>query len=163
MRIRVPALCFISLFAVSCAQGGVSPASPSAPTAPSASAAAGPSAGYDATGRWHFVQTSPNPNLVDTWDADVTQDSRTGNLIVHDEEGNPVTLERLSQGSGAIITYRLDLVSVEGTVSCDRLDIMGTARLDTSTDTLTLPIRLKTLQGCGNERAGAVIVATKLS
>jgi hypothetical protein len=161
MSIRVVALCFISLFAVSCAQGGASPTSPSALTAPAA-AAVGPSAGYSATGRWHFVQTSANPNLNDTWDADVLQDPTTGNLTVHDDEGNPVTLERLSQGTGTIITYRIDFTSVEGSGPCDLLGIKGTARLDTTTNTLTLPIRLKQL-GCENERAGAVVVATKLS
>jgi len=160
MSIRVAALCFISLFAVSCAQGGASPTSPSALTAPAA--AAGPSAGYDATGRWRFVQTSANPNLNDTWDADVLQDPTTGNLTVHDDDGNPVTLERLSQGTGVIITYRIAFISVEGSGPCDLLRIQGTARLDTTTNTMTLPIRLKQL-GCENERAGAVVVATKLS
>src|SRR5262245_21726736 len=178
MSIRVAALCFISLFAVSCAQGGASPTSPSALTAPAAAAgpsagydatgrwpaaaAAGPSAGYDATGRWRFVQTSANPNLNDTWDADVLQDPTTGNLTVHDDDGHPVTLERLSQGTGVIITYRIAFISVEGSGPCDLLRIQGTARLDTTTNTMTLPIRLKQL-GCENERAGAVVVATKLS
>lgn len=157
--IRVAALCFTVVFAVSCAQGGASVTSPSALSAPAAGAA-GPSAEYDASGRWHFVQTSPNPNLEDTWDGDVIQDPITGNLTVQDPEGNEVVLERLSKGGGAIITYRAAGVSDEGGL-CD-LRIMGTARLDTTTNTITLPIRFKEL-GCENERAGALVIGTKLS
>ena len=165
----------ITVFAVSCAQsgasptspssltgaqGGASPASPSSLTGAPAAVAVGPSAGYDATGRWHFVQTSANPNLNDTFDADVIQDPTTGDLSLSDETGNPVILERLSQGAGAIITYRFALIDDEGG-ACD-LRIQGTARLDTSTNTITLPIRLKEL-GCENGRAGAVVIGTKLS
>ena len=136
--------------------------SPSA-VGPSATAA-GPSAGYDATGRWHFVQTSPNPNLNDTFDADVIQDPTTGDLTVHIHQANgdeeTGTLERLSKGGGAIITYRFADISDEGGL-CD-IGVMGTARLDTSTNTITIPFRLKEL-GCENERAGAVMIGTKVS
>jgi hypothetical protein len=152
-------LLFITVFAVGCAQSGAgAPSSPSS-VGPS-SAAVGPSAGYDATGRWHFVQTSSNPNLQDTFDADVHQDANGNLVLLLADDGNPV-LERLSEGTGAIITYRLARTEPE---DCP-LRVQGTARLDTRTNTITMPFRLKELGGggCGNERAGAVVTGTKIS
>jgi hypothetical protein len=158
-------LLFITVFAVGCAQSGAgAPSSPSS-VGPS-SAAVGPSAGYDATGMWHFVQTSSNPNLVDTWDQRVVQDPVTGNLTVYSPDNEEIILERLSEGNGAVIVYSFGpFTSVEGSDPCDILRVKGTARLDTTTNTITLPIRLKQLgdTSCSNGRAGAVITGTKLS
>ena len=162
-RMRLASTCFIvsvlAVFAVSCAQPGA-PTTPSSLMGAPAANALGPSAGYNATGKWHFVQTSSNPNLEDTFDADVTQDLVTGNLSLLDDDGQLVILERLSQGAGAIITYRIALISDEGG-ACD-LRIQGTARLNTATDTITIPIRLKEL-GCENGRAGALVTGTKVN
>jgi hypothetical protein len=109
-----------------------------------------------------FVTTSANGNLDGTFDSDVHQDATTGNLSLLDEDGVPVTLERLSEGTGAVITYRLSISDDhEAGSDCD-IRVKGTARLDTRTNTMTMPFRLKQL-GCENLRAGAVITGTKLS
>ena len=157
---------------VGCAQSGTGvPASPTAPSslsvgssaaAPSSlsvgpsAAALGPGASYNASGWWRFVTTDVHGNVESTFDTNVTQDGN-GNLSFTDEDGAPITLERL--GTGVIITYRLSLISDEGG-DCD-VRVKGTARLDTRTHTMTVPIRLKEL-GCSNERLGLVVTGTKL-
>lgn len=149
---------FLIAVTVGCAQPGTGvPApltSPSSLSVPSA-AAVGPSASYDATGCWRFVEEGESPFV-----RYVSQDSSTGNLSFLDEDFSPIILERLSQGTGAIITYRISLIGDEGG-ECD-IRIKGTVVLDTTTNTLTGRVRLKEL-GCSNGRLGAVITATKIS
>jgi hypothetical protein len=154
----------ITVFAVGCAQSGASPTSPSALAAPAA-AAVSPGADYNATGRWHFEGTSDNPGLQGPpFDTDVTQDPVTGNLSFYTDEDELIVLERLSAGAGAVITYRIGpVVSVEGSGPCDLVRVMATGRLDTLTNTLTLPIRLKQVTGCDNLRAEVVMTGTKLN
>ena len=159
MSTRAAALLFaaITIFTVSCAQPGTAlPSSPSSVSAPSA-AAAGPGAAYNATGTWRFVSTDSNGESEDPFDSYVSQDG-DGNLHFLDEDGNPITLERL--GTGVIITYRLATIGNEGG-DCD-IRIKGTARLDTTTNTLTANVRLKEL-GCENGRLGAVVTGTMLN
>jgi hypothetical protein len=156
--------------AVGCAQPGVSdlalPTSPSTVSvAPSRSlqsseiATLGPGASYDASGMWHFVDADVHGNDEETFDTIVSQDGN-GDLSFVDPEGTPVTLERL--GTGVIITYRVSLIGSEGGEGDCDIRIQGTARLDTRTNTMTAPIRLKEL-GCSNGRLGRVVTATKLN
>jgi hypothetical protein len=146
---------------VGCAESGTGvPASLTAPSSlsvgPSA-AAIGPGAGYDATGMWRFVTTFPGePDEI--FDAQVTQ-APNGDFTFEENDG-PVTLERLSQGDGKVITYRLFGSGPESGTDCD-VRAQGTARLDTTTNTLTANVRLKEL-GCDNQRVGFVVTATKL-
>jgi hypothetical protein len=150
----------ITVFAVSCAQpGGGAPAAPSALSGGPSATAVGPSAGYDATGRWLVANTDAQGNVEETFERDITQDSN-GNLHLLDEDGQPVTLERLSEGEGAIITYRLSFIGSEGG-NCD-IRVQGTVLLDTRTNTFTGHLRLKEL-GCENGRQGAGVIGTKLS
>lgn len=149
--------------AAGCAQSGAGvPASLTAPSSlvssPSATAA-GPSVGYDATGTWLFTNTDVHGNVDgDPFVTQVIQDPGTGNLSLTDEDGVPVTLERLSSGGGTIITYRLSSIGHED--NCD-ISIKGTARLDTTTNTVTMPIRLRGLTCSGAQ--GGVVIGTKLS
>jgi hypothetical protein len=106
---------------------------------------------------WRFVTADVHGNVDDTFDTNVSQDGN-GNLSFLDEDGVLTTLERLSEGAGAIITYRLAFISPES--GCD-IRIKATVRLDTRTNTMTGPIRLKAL--CSNERQGLVVTGTKLS
>lgn len=148
----------ITVFAVSCAQPGagygVLPTSPSSLSVGPSAAALGPGASYNASGMWRFVTADVHGNVDDTFDTNVSQDGN-GNLSFLDEDGFPITLERL--GTGVIITYRLSLTSEEE--GCDDVRVQGTARLDTRTNTMTLPIRLK---GC-SDTLGFVVTGTKLS
>ena len=151
----------IAVVAVSCAQpgpgDGVSPASPSALSGPSATAA-GPSAGYDASGTWCVVNTDAHGNPVDPpFEQLFSQDPDTGDLLFTDE-GQPVRAERLSNGQGKIITYQLSFIGNEGG-ECD-LRIKGTILLDTTTDTFTSAnLRLKSL--CSSDRLGVGVRGTK--
>ena len=138
-----------------CAQPDVVPTSPT--SAGSSATAVGPSAGYDATGRWHFV-TTVDGVVDEDFETDVTQHSN-GNLSFLNDEDELVTLERLSQGTGAIITYRVFSIGSEGG-DCD-LRVKGTVRLDTTTNTITATARLKEL-GCSNTRLGVFVTGTKL-
>ena len=148
----------IAVFAVSCAQsGGELPTSPSSRSVGPSATAVGPSASYDATGTWRFVTTLGND--TDTFTTDVTQ-LANGNLQFLDDDNQLITLERLSQGAGAVITYRLSNIGSDGG-DCD-LRSHGTVRLDTRTNTITARIRLKEL-GCSNERAGVFVTGTKLN
>lgn len=156
--LRLSGLLPIIVFAVSCAQPeGVLPTSPSSLSVAPSAAAVGPGASYNATGTWRFVTTDVHGNGAETFDTYVTQDGN-GNLSFLDEDGALVTLERL--GTGVIITYRLSNIGSEGG-ECD-IRIQGTPRLDTRTNTLTAPIRLKEL-GCSNGRLGAFVTGTKVS
>ena len=149
----------ISVLAVSCAQTGADgslPTSPSVASAGPSATALGPGATYDASGMWRFVTADRDGNVLETFDTAVSQDSN-GNLSFVDAEGAPVTLERL--GRGVIITYRLSVISNEDG-DCD-VRIQATVRLDTRSDTITAPLRLKSL--CSNERQGLHVTATKLS
>jgi hypothetical protein len=143
---------------VGCTQSGTgvpTMATPSSAAVPSA-VAVGPSANYSATGTWCFVEADEQP-----FQRLVTQDGN-GDLHFLDEDHLPVTLERLSQGAGAMITYRLAQISgPEGGGECD-IRVMGTVLLDTTTNTLTANVRLKEL-GCSNGRLGVVVTATKSS
>ena len=154
----------ITVFAVSCTQSGfgdgVGPTSPSSLSVAPSAAALGPGDSYNANGRWRFVIADVHGNVDETFDTDVKQDPTNGNLSFRDEDGFLITLERLSPGSGAIITYRLSFIGNEGE-DCD-IRIQGTARLDTRTNTLTIAVRLKEL-GCSNGRDGSVVTGTKLS
>lgn len=153
-------LFLITVVAVSCAQpgagDGVLPTSPSSVSAGPSAAALGPGASYDASGTWRFDTTDAHGNVEDTFVTEVSQDGN-GNLSFLDDDGAPVTLERL--GTGVIITYRLSLTGNEGG-DCD-IRIQGTARLDTRTNTITVKVRLKEL-GCSNGRQGLVVTGTKL-
>jgi len=157
--------------AVGCAQPGVSdvglPTSPSSlSTGPSASlvppsriATLGPGASYNASGTWHFVVADIDGTVNETFDTNVTQDAN-GNLSFLDEDGFPITLQRV--GTGVVIAYRLSFTAEgeEGT-ECD-IRFQGTGRLDTRTNTLTANVHLREL-GCSHERLGQVVTATKLS
>ena len=151
----------IAVVAVSCAQpgpgDGVSPASPSALSGPSATAA-GPSAGYDASGTWCVVNTDAHGNPVDPpFEQLFSQDPDTGDLLFTDE-GEPRRAERLSNGQGKILTYQLSFNGNEGG-ECD-LRIKGTILLDTTTDTFTSAnLRLKSL--CSSDRLGVGVRGTK--
>ena len=151
----------IAVVAVSCAQpgpgDGVSPASPSALSGPSATAA-GPSAGYDASGTWCVVNTDAHGNPVDPpFEQLFSQDPDTGDLLFTDE-GEPRRAERLSNGQGKIITYQLSFIGNEGG-ECD-LRIKGTILLDTTTDTFTSAnLRLKSL--CSSDKLGVGVIGTK--
>jgi hypothetical protein len=146
---------------VSCAQSGTGVPAPltalsSLSVGPSA-AAVGPGASYNATGDWRFVTAFPGqPDEI--FVAYVTQ-LPNGDLTFEEGDG-PVTLERLSQGGGNVITYRLFGSGPESGTDCD-VRALGTARLDTTTNTLTANVRLKEL-GCDNQRVGFVVTATKL-
>jgi hypothetical protein len=148
----------IAIFAVSCAQPGTAPTSPSS-VGPSATAA-GPSADYNASGTWSFVFTDVHGGFDGDFESEVHQDPVTGNLTFFDNDHFLVTLERLSNGEGAIITYRQADIET-GSRGCD-FRVMGTARLDTTTNTLTMPYRLKELE-CGNGRQGGLLIGTKIS
>ena len=146
---------------VGCAQSETgAPASLTAPSSlsvrPSA-AALGAGASYNASGMWRFVSTFPG-EPEETFDAQVTQ-LPNGDLTFTDEDG-PITLERLSQGDGKVITYRLANTGDQGGDCLVR--VKATALLDTTTNTLTANIRLKEL-GCENQRVGLVVTATRLS
>ena len=106
------------------------------------------------------MTTDVHGNLEETFDTNVSQDAN-GNLSFVDEDGNPITLERL--GTGVIITYRQSsIVPPEGGGDCD-VRIQGTARLDTRTNTLVGNIFLREL-GCSHQHLGPVFVTgTKLS
>jgi hypothetical protein len=153
-------LLLITVFGVSCAQpgagDGVLPTSPSSLSAGPSATAAGPGASYNASGMWRFVTADADGNVDEIFDTNVTQDVN-GNLSFLDEEGTPITLERL--GTGVIITYRLSLIGNGD--ECD-LRIQGTVRLDTRANTMTGNVRLKEL-GCSNGREGVVVTGTKLS
>jgi len=150
----------ITVFAVSCSQPGAgSPTAPSALSGGPSATAVGPSAGYDATGRWRLSNIDEDGNVEDVFERDVTQDSN-GNLHLLDEDGQPVTLERLSEGGGAMITYRVDFIGNEGG-ACDFRG-KGTVLLATGTNTFTGHFRLKEL-GCQNARLGAGVTGTKLN
>jgi hypothetical protein len=142
------------LFVVGCSQS-TSPTVPSSALAASAPASAqlGPGASYDPTGLWHFV-TTINGNLDSTFDSNASQDS-DGNLHFVDDEGEPITLERL--GTGVIITYSLSVTSAES--GCDAVRVRALARLDTRTNTITIPLRLT---GC-SQTGEIVVTGTKLS
>jgi hypothetical protein len=84
----------------------------------------------------------------------------TGDLTFLDNDHFLVTLERLSNGEGAIITYRQADIET-GSRGCD-FRVMGTARLDTTTNTMTMPYRLKQLD-CDNLRVGGILTGTKIS
>ena len=147
----------VAALAVSCAQSGTgSLTSPSAASAGAAATAAGPSAGYNATGMWRFVSSLNGE--VDTRDAFVTQ-LANGDLQFLDEDDVLVTLVRLSEGDGPIITYRLANVGDEGGECLVRAK--GTILLYTRTNTLTANVRLKEL-GCDNQRAPVTITGSKL-
>jgi len=154
---------FVVLIAgtVGCAQPGTGVPGPSAASSylsvgPSATAA-GPSADYDASGPWCLANTDAHGNLDGSpWTTNIIQDPNTGNLSLTDEDGFPVTLERLSNGAGAIITYRVNFIGDED--GCD-IRVMGTGRLDTTANTFTMPIRLKGLTCKG--RIGAGVIGTK--
>jgi hypothetical protein len=146
-----------TLFVIGCAQ---SP-SPTVPSSASsvASSSVGPGASYDASGPWRFVSTDSDGNTDDPLYTTVSQDA-DGNLHFLDEDGSPITLERLSQGTGVIITYRLSFTGPEDGTNCD-VRAQGTARLDITTNTITANIRFKEL-GCSNARLGYVVTGTKL-
>ena len=150
----------IAVFAVSCAQPGGGPASPSSLSGGAATTAAGPSAGYDASGTWSFVFTDVHGGFDGDFDSEVHQDPVTGDLTFLDNDDFLVTLERLSNGEGAIITYRQADIET-GSRGCD-FRVMGTARLDTTTNTLTMPFRLKQLD-CDNLRVGGILTGTKIN
>ena len=151
----------ITVLAVSCAQAGAGgaglPTSPSSLSGGPVTVALGPGASYDASGMWRFVTTDVHGNVEESFDTNVSQDAN-GNLSLVDDDGIPITLERL--GTGVIITYRVSFISDEGG-DCD-VQGKGTARLDTRTNTITVPLRLKEL-GCSNERLGVFVTGTKLS
>ena len=63
-------------------------------------------------------------------------------------------LERL--GKGVIITYRLSAILNEDG-DCD-VRVQATVRLDTRSDTITAPLRLKSL--CSIERQGLLVTGT---
>lgn len=164
-----PSTRFLPLFglpmialAVSCAQPGgrdsASPTSPSAVPGPSATAA-GPSAGYDVSGPWCVTNTDAHGNPVDEpVEQVITEDPATGDISLINEDGELVTLRRLSNGQGKLITYGLSHIGDEGG-ECDLLS-KGTVLVDTTTNTLTANIRLKVLD-CSNDRLGVGVVATK--
>jgi hypothetical protein len=153
----------IAVFGVSCAQPGTAaPTSPSLLSARPSATAVGPSAGYDASGTWCIANTDAHGNLDgERFQRVITQDPATGDLLLTDEDGSPVRLERLSNGQGAIITYRISLIGSESNSACD-IRVQGTVRLDTSTNTFTGMVRLKQL-GCDNARQGAGVTGTKQS
>ena len=151
----IAAMVFIpTLFVVGCAQ---SP-SPTVPSSASsvASSSLGPGASYDASGLWRLVDTDVNGNDAEVSYTEMTQDA-DGNLHFLDE-GTPITAERL--GTGAIITYRLSFIGSEGG-PCDLL-IQGTARLDTTTDTMTINVLVREL-GCEHQHLNRVVHGTKVS
>jgi hypothetical protein len=148
-----------------CAQSETgAPASPTSPSSLSAgpsATAVGPSAGYDASGTWCIANTDAKGNLEgDPFETIITQDPATGDLSLTDEDGMAVRLARLSNGQGAIITYRLSFIGNEGG-ECD-FRAKGTLLLDTTTNTVTGNLRLKEL-GCSNERVGAGVIGRKAS
>jgi hypothetical protein len=143
-----------ALSVVGCTQSTL-PTVPSSATSV-ASSSVGPGASYDANGLWSLVSTDSNGETEDPFVTNVHQDGN-GNLHFLDEDGSPITLERL--GTGVIITYRLSQIGNEG--DCD-IRIQGTVRLDTRTNTLTGNIRLKGLGACSDGRLGVVVTGTKL-
>ena len=156
-------LSLIGICAVSCAQpgagDGVSPTSPSSVSGGSSATAAGPSAGYDPSGLWCVTNTDADGNIEgDPFETVITQEPGTGDLLLVDEDGNPVRLQRLSNGHGVTITYRLGFVGNEGG-ECD-FRIKGTLLLDTRTNTITGNLRLKEL-GCTEQRWGAGVTGSK--
>jgi hypothetical protein len=156
--LRLFALLPVAVFAVSCAQPETSPTSPTSVSAAASAVAAGPSAAYDATGTWRFVSTLDGED-PDTLVTEVTQ-LANGDLQFLDEDDSVVRLVRLSQGSGAVITYRLANTGSEGG-ACD-IRSQGTVLLDTRTNTVTAHIRLKEL-GCEHQTAGVLVTGTKIS
>jgi hypothetical protein len=168
---RLFGILLFSMGAVRCAQPAASdiglPTAPSSLSAgPSASlvpsggiATLGPGASYNASGMWRFVTTDIHGNDDDSFDTNVSQDGN-GNLSFLDDDGSPVTLERL--GTGVIITYRLSQTGSEEGTECD-IHIQGTARLDTRTNTITMKNLLLRELGCSRERLRLFVTATKLS
>jgi len=166
------AILLVTVGAVGCAQPvapavglPTSPSSvsvgPSASFVPSSGIATlGPGASYNATGVWRFVTTNLAGEVEETFDATVSQDG-DGNLSFLDEDDSPVTLNRL--GTGVIITYRLSQTASEEEGTDCAIQIQGTARLDTRTNTITMNnLRLREL-GCSHERLRLFVTATKLS
>ena len=160
-------LTLCAIVTVNCAQPGaregVSPTGPSSVAHSSVSgdpsvSAAGQSAGYDATGTWCVVNTDAHGNPVDDPVEQLfTQEPGTGDLLFMDE-GQLVRAERLSNGQGKTITYRIDFISNEGG-ECN-LGIKGTILLDTRTNTFTSSsLRLTSL--CSNEKLGVGVIGTK--
>jgi hypothetical protein len=143
-----------TLSVVGCSQS----TSPTVPSSASsvASSALGPGASYNASGPWHFVFTDVHGNFDGDFDADVHQDEN-GNLSFLDNDDFLVKLERL--GTGVIITYRNSQIDDQEHGGC-AFRVTGTARLDTTTNTFTMPYRLKVLD-CSNLRAGGVLTGTK--
>jgi hypothetical protein len=148
----VVVVCIATLSVVGCSQSTL-PTVPSSATSV-ASSSLGPGASYQATGTWRFVTVNADGNVEETFETHVSQDGN-GNLSFLNGDGELVMLERL--GTGVIITYSLSVTSVES--GCDAVHVRGLARLDTNTNTMTLPIRLR---GC-SQTEGFVVTGTKLS
>ena len=164
MRVStLPARWFGSFLLLIAGTVGCTQSSPASLTTPSAvsvgpsATAAGPSANYTADGTWRFVSTLGDDTEVLITDV---HQLANGDLQFLDEDNSLVTLKRLSQGSGAVITYRIAATDSEGGL-CD-VRAMGTVLLDTTTDTITAHIRLKEL-GCDNQRGEVSVTGTKLS
>src|SRR5262245_34542505 len=138
----------ITVFAVSCAQPGTGPASPSSLSGGPSATAAGPSADYVASGTWAFVFTDVHGGFGGDFESEVHQDPLTGDISFTDNDDVLIRLERLSNGAGAIITYRFAMI--EDGQRCANIQEKGTARLDTTTNTLIMPfrLRLKGLEPC---------------
>jgi hypothetical protein len=121
------------------------------------SAALGPGASYDASGMWRFVVADVHGNVDETFDTNVSQDAN-GNLSFLDEDGSPVSLERL--GTGVVVTYRLSLTAEED--DCE-IRVQGTARLDTRTNTLNANVLVRAVQCSQHEVLQQVVTGTKLN
>ena len=121
------------------------------------SAALGPGASYDASGMWRFVVADVHSNVDETFDTNVSQDAN-GNLSFLDEDGSPVSLERL--GTGVVVTYRLSLTAEED--DCE-IRVQGTARLDTRTNTLNANVVVRAVQCSQHEVLQQVVTGTKLN
>lgn len=115
----------------------------------------GPGAGYNVTGTWH---ASIGPHHGPQFESDVVlvQDAAGKVIGMPVETGDIVGLVMDPHGGiGRVITYQLTLSSP---TSC--LLMTGTARLDTSTDTITANVQ-GTTDSC--ERVNGILTMHKVS
>jgi hypothetical protein len=123
----------VAVATAGCAQSnGSELVSPAAPGSVSESLAAGPGAGYDASGAWVIVFKFPR--TAESADEEVVFNQHAdGNItFLLDSEESLVTLTRLGPGNGRVIAYRVS--SVEEVAQCTET-ASGTVTIDTQTNT----------------------------
>jgi len=123
----------VAVSTIGCAQSNSNElGSPAAPTSLSDSLAAGPGAGYNASGEWTITVEFPGTGETDDFDAVLNQDAG-GNITFVGDDGSQGTLTRLGSGNGRIIAYRVSSVGESGGQCQEQSS--GTVRIDTQANT----------------------------